>query len=131
MTPPSGQALLLTTDLIFETKIRSTGQAVGMAVTTVRSTDQLREALDASNPAVVLIDLDAFAERVEPIVALALAHKLKPRVVAYGSHVEAALLQRASDAGAHQVMPRSRFSVELPRLLQSCMPGSQSAASEE
>jgi hypothetical protein len=39
-------------------------------------------------------------------------------VLAFGSHVDAARLQQARDAGCAEVMPRSRLSNELPALLQ-------------
>jgi hypothetical protein len=37
-----------------------------------------------------------------------------PRVIAYGSHVEAATLHAAREAGCDLVLPRSRFVEELP-----------------
>lgn len=39
------------------------------------------------------------------------------RVVAYGSHVDKALLARAEEAGCTEVMARSRFFSRLPDLL--------------
>ena len=45
---------------------------------------------------------------------LADASASMPRVVAYGSHVEAATLHAARTAGCDLVLPRSRFVEELP-----------------
>lgn len=39
------------------------------------------------------------------------------RVVAYGSHVDTALLAAAEDAGCTEVLPRSRFFSRLPQIL--------------
>ncbi len=39
------------------------------------------------------------------------------RVIAYGSHVEKALLESAAEAGVAEVMPRSQFFFRLPSLL--------------
>jgi hypothetical protein len=40
-----------------------------------------------------------------------------PRVVAYGSHVDAAGLRAAREAGGDVVLPRSKFVEELPHKL--------------
>ncbi|MBW3555922.1 MAG: hypothetical protein KY454_03180 [Actinobacteria bacterium] len=39
------------------------------------------------------------------------------RVIAYGSHVDRALLAAAHDAGCDEVLPRSQFFSRLPQLL--------------
>jgi hypothetical protein len=40
-----------------------------------------------------------------------------PRVVAYGPHVDAALLRAARDAGCDPVLPRSKFVEQLSQAL--------------
>lgn len=104
-------------DLIFETKIRSTAQALGVAVCIVRSTDSLKAALDASPARLVIVDLNTAAPDACAAVAVARAHLSNPRIIAYVSHVDAQLAAKAREAGAHQVLPRSRFHLELPDLL--------------
>jgi hypothetical protein len=42
-----------------------------------------------------------------------------PRVIAYGSHVDKALLESAAEAGVAEVLPRSQFFYRLPSLLTS------------
>ncbi|HUP86462.1 MAG TPA: hypothetical protein VM143_12410 [Acidimicrobiales bacterium] len=44
------------------------------------------------------------------------------RVVAYGSHVDKALLAAAGDAGCTEVLPRSQFFSRLPQLLGGAQP---------
>jgi DNA-binding NarL/FixJ family response regulator len=44
-----------------------------------------------------------------------------PHVVAYGSHVDAATLRAAREAGCDPVLPRSKFVEELPRALAEWM----------
>ena len=44
-----------------------------------------------------------------------------PRMVAYGSHVDAAVLRAAREAGCDPVLPRSKFVEELPRALPEWM----------
>ena len=46
-----------------------------------------------------------------------------PRVVAYGSHVEAATLHAARVAGCDPVLPRSRFVEDLPEALPGWLDG--------
>ena len=59
-------------------------------------------AVDAS---VVIIDLAAYADAVPVVRAAAPA----ARIVAFGSHVDASVLDDARAAGADLVLPRSRF----------------------
>jgi CheY-like chemotaxis protein len=45
--------------------------------------------------------------------------------IAYGSHVDKARLDEARTAGCDEVMPRSKFSAELPDLLRRHFDGSR------
>jgi len=105
-------------DLLFETKIRSTGQAIGADLRIVRSIAELRSALAAA-PAMLIIDLNNCGGQDAEAITLAKSTTPAPRVIAYVSHVDHDLAQRASLAGADEVMPRSRFTTVLPHLLQS------------
>src|SRR5258708_25685616 len=52
------------------------------------------------------------------------AFRASTPVIAFGSHVATSRLQAARDAGCTEVMPRSRFSADLPELLtQYCHTG--------
>lgn len=104
------------TDLIFETKIRSTAHSLGATLTTVRSIASLSAELDRSRPTLVIVDLNAAGDAIEA-VSVAHAHASHPRVVAYVSHVDVDLARRAQSAGADEVMPRSQFTNELPKIL--------------
>jgi hypothetical protein len=69
-------------------------------------------------PRVVFADLAA-GELVAP-AALAAFQKLAGAgtpFVAFGSHVDTAALAAAKAAGCAEVMPRSKFSAELPALI--------------
>lgn len=104
------------TDLIFETKIRSTAQSLGATLATVRSIAALAAGLDRSQTSLVIVDLNAAGDPIEA-VTVAKAHASHPRVVAYVSHVDVDLARRAQAAGANEVMPRSRFVTNLTELL--------------
>lgn len=59
----------------------------------------------ASDAEVVVVDLARFADMVGAVRAAAPA----AHVVAYGAHVDAAMLERALQDGADLVLPRSQF----------------------
>lgn len=115
------QCVALVTDMIFETKIRATAKAVGVDLTTAASLDEFREALDNHDPGLVLIDLNEVSCSPIEAVALAKGHQSCPQVLAYCSHVQTELQHAAAQAGADKVWPRSRFSMQLPLLLQNLL----------
>jgi len=108
--------LLAINDLIFETKVRATGQATGVVVRCVRSAAELSAQLEGAAVSLVVIDLNSVADAIDAIQT-AITHDHSPRVLAFVSHVDTDLARRARDAGAHDVLPRSRFVSELPALL--------------
>ena len=108
--------VLAINDLIFETKVRATAQAMGVAVRCVRSTTELTMQLEAGAVSLVVIDLNTVSDAIDA-VRMAVAHDRSPKVLAFVSHVDLDLAQQARDAGAHDVLPRSRFVVELPAIL--------------
>ena len=111
--------IALVTDLIFSTKITSTGKAVGNPLLVARTLDKLREHLDAAGAAPVTLLVDLNSANVDPLAAITLAkaHPAAPRVIAFLSHVQVDLAAAARTAGADQVMARSAFSAQLPALL--------------
>jgi len=78
---------------------RSRISAVVDGIEFVTAVDDVRDA------DVVVVDLARFADMVAAVRAAAPA----ARVVAYGAHVDEALLERARQDGADQVLPRSQF----------------------
>ncbi len=106
----------LVTDLMFSTKISSTGAAVNVPVRVVRTADDLEP-----GATLLLVDLDAEGafdaiERCRTMIPA-------PRIVAFGPHVRADLLAAAREAGADEVLPRSAFVARLPDLLRTGPPG--------
>jgi CheY-like chemotaxis protein len=113
---PSHAGILVTGDLIFSTKITGTAQLLGLEVRVVSSAAAVLERIRSEAPQCILLDLSLSSLTSELIREIVLAAAGKP-VVAFGSHVDAARLQAARDAGCTDVMPRSRLSGELPALL--------------
>lgn len=116
----TGRVVTVLNDMIFETKIRSTAQALGIETKIVHSTAALTAELEAIRPSLLIVDLNTAGV---DAVAAGNVHIPRPYVVAFVSHVDRDLAKQAAEAGADQVMPRSRFTAELPRILQThCIP---------
>ena len=118
-SPTARSVIVLIDDLIFETKIRSTAASLGVAAAVVKSATDLSAALDAEAAALVIVDLNTGGRDVLEAIRTSVGHASQPHVLAFVSHVDEDLATRAREAGAHEVMPRSRFSAELPRLLET------------
>ena len=110
-----GRVIALTSDLIFSSKISAAGTAAGVMLTIVRSLPTLQAHLSDS-PRLLLVDLDI--ADVDPIAAITLARgrPQPPKIIAFGSHVEAEKLTLARAVGA-EVIPRSVFAKNLDELL--------------
>ena len=110
-------ALLVSTDLIFSTKITGTARAMGVEVEVVGSVADVAGRIQSAGPRCVLLDLGLASlspERIHEIVQASAG----AAVLAFGSHVDTARLQQARDAGCSEVMPRSRLATSLPQLLE-------------
>jgi DNA-binding NarL/FixJ family response regulator len=112
------RGLLLSDDLIFASRITGTARALGLEVRQMRTADALVELAGREPPSGVLIDLGfPHLELPELLRRLAEACPAMPRVVAYGSHVDAAGLRAAREVGCDLVLPRSKFVEDLPKEL--------------
>jgi CheY-like chemotaxis protein len=108
--------LLLTRDLMFLSKVTGTAAALGFRIETVGAIGELQSRAEATRPRAVFIDLAA-AEFDPRAVLERLNIEPRPLVIAFGSHVDVERLELARAAGCDEVLPRSRFSANLPELL--------------
>lgn len=107
----------MVTDMVFGTKLAATARAVNAHVAVCGSQGALRSALDERSPRLVIVDLEASVPDVNAVIREAVGHACGPTVLAYGPHVDVAAAEAATQAGAHLVWPRSRFSARLTDLL--------------
>lgn len=115
---PEAAGLLLSDDLMFTSRITGVAQQLGMRVTPVRFADRLLAGAREASPACVIVDLANPGLRIGELVdGLRQACPSVPYLVAYGSHVDAAGLKAARDAGCDLVLPRSKFVEVLPAAL--------------
>lgn len=107
-------------DLFFLAKIQQTAKQVGAALRTVRAADFHPQTLRRDTPALLVCDLNATsANVVELIRQMKADEELKQvPVVAFLSHVQVDLQRAAEEAGADQVLPRSKFTAHLAQILQ-------------
>jgi CheY-like chemotaxis protein len=112
---PAG--LLLSDDLIFASRIRAVAAAHGVAVTTVRTPAELLARVEMDPPTCVILDANLAGLALEDLCGRLKRREPTVNVVAYGSHVDAATLRVARDAGCDVVLPRSKFVEELEAAL--------------
>lgn len=109
--------LVVINDLIFQTKIQSTAHSLGFFTHQLSSADTIGAVLGEFFPGLVIFDLNsARGEIFGAIEALRTAAD-RPHVVAFCSHVDVALMDRARLAGADEVLARSQFTRDLPQII--------------
>jgi DNA-binding NtrC family response regulator len=103
-------------DLFFQAKILETAKQVGVDVRTFTTSNALLTEIKKQAPNLVIVDLNA---RNKPLEAIESVHGAAPQLplIAFLSHVQVDLAQRASAAGSTKVMPRSQFTRELATIL--------------
>lgn len=108
--------LALVDDIFFQAKILETARQLGIEVRACATAEALLDAIAASAPRLIVVDLNA---RGNPVAAIeqmqARAHQIP--VVAFLSHVQVELAERARAAGCRSVMPRSQFTRNLATIL--------------
>jgi CheY-like chemotaxis protein len=110
--------LLLSDDLMFTSRIVGVARDLGLTVRSARSTDALLNLARQHALCCVILDLaNAGLVLTELMRELRALPGVLPRVVAYGSHVDAESLRAARAAGCDPVFPRSKFVEELPNAL--------------
>jgi hypothetical protein len=127
------RVLALVPDLLFGSRVQGSLGAAGHDVELIADEDRLRERLadpDAPSAAVLVVDLtDAELDGAGIVRSLSSAGELGPtRTLAFYSHVDAAVRERAESAGFDMVVPRSRMAREGPELVGRLAAGISPAA---
>jgi CheY-like chemotaxis protein len=107
-------AILLSDDLIFTSRVAGTARDLGLRVTPARTPAALLELARQQMPTCVIVDLAYPGLAVGELVGELGGLPARPRVVAYGPHVDTAMLRAARAAGCDVVLPRSKFVEALP-----------------
>jgi len=111
--------LAVVDDLLFTVKISDAAKRVGLDAEFLKSEQDVVERAAEQKPLLIILDLNA--NSVQP---LKLIEKLKSNgdlkqisLIAFLSHVQGELKQKAQEAGANMVMARSAFSQNLQQIL--------------
>jgi CheY-like chemotaxis protein len=110
---PASPGLLLSDDLIFTSRIVGTARALGLTLVAGRSGAELLELALLSPPPCVIVDLDNPGLALPEMVRALGQISPRPRIVAYGPHINAEKLHGARVAGCDTVLPRSKFVEQL------------------
>jgi DNA-binding NarL/FixJ family response regulator len=110
----------LISDLFFRAKVESAAENLEIELKLVSSPDLFSET-DSETCSLVIVDLTLKPGAVDKILAEVRNLFPESRLIAYGPHVEKDLMRKARSAGADEVIPRSRFSRELPKILRSAI----------
>jgi CheY-like chemotaxis protein len=98
-------------DMFFASKIRAVAEAVGVEISFPRNKEALVE--KAREARLILVDLHN--QKMDPIEV---ARELRgTNLIGFFSHVETELQRKALAAGFDQVLPRSAFARDLPKIL--------------
>jgi DNA-binding NarL/FixJ family response regulator len=123
--------LMLCDDLIFFSRVAATARASGLLVKQVKTASDLLKHALTTPPACVILDLQNPGLVLTNLLdELRASQNPMPRVIAYGSHVEAETLRAARTAGCDAVMPRSRFVEVLDSQLRDWMRRSEESLSK-
>lgn len=112
-------AIVLIDDLFFHAKLHQTAKLTGVTLETVSTGEQFLKSAAANPSALLIVDLNARQGALEAVETLGKsAEPGNPRrVIAFLSHVQTDLAQKARAAGCEQVMPRSQFTQNLAEIL--------------
>jgi len=112
----SGTVLALVDDIFFQARISATEKQVGVELKMFGAAKALVAAAGSADGELIVIDLNARADAIGALNQLRDAGNQTP-VVAFLSHVQTELAERARAAGCTEVMPRSKFTQELAAIL--------------
>jgi DNA-binding NarL/FixJ family response regulator len=118
---PDVIALSLIADLIFSVQVEDAAKRLGFRVATVSTPDKAIVALKQGRASFFVLDLTAAGDQVAEVVKAAKAAPYPVAVLAFGPHEDCEAQQVAQAAGADLVVPRSRFSREMAKLMIACL----------
>ena len=105
-------------DLLFTVKITGTARELGCRVVVAGDVERASAMIAEHRPRAVFVDLAAGPLAApESLVALQGTAGPETPFIAFGSHVDVQALAAARAAGCREVMPRSKFSAELPAIV--------------
>jgi CheY-like chemotaxis protein len=112
-----GRVVVLMDDLFFQMKVAETAKHLGLEFKVAANGEVLSTMLEPPTK-LVIVDLNAKSDPVATIARLRATQKQLP-VISFLSHVQTELAAQAKAAGSTEVMPRSVFTQNLARILET------------
>ena len=106
----------LVDDLFFQSKIVETARHAGVDLKLCATSEAFLAEITRSTPSLAIVDLNARSNPLAAIEHLQASGNHVP-VIGYLSHVQTELTERAKAAGCREVMPRSKFTINLATIL--------------
>jgi CheY-like chemotaxis protein len=110
------QVLAFVDDLFFQAKLVETARQVGVDLRTCTSPEALGDEIEHATPRLVIVDLNAGSDPFEAVKRVQASAAEIP-LIAFLSHVQTDLAERARSAGCRDVMPRSKFTLNMATIL--------------
>ena len=108
-------------ELFFSTKITEVCKTLGVEHCVARSKERLEILLAEEIPSLVLLDLGIASGDGTELASVALTYPACRRIVGFYSHTADDLRQSALGIGMKEVLPRSRFFVIMPEIIQESL----------
>lgn len=118
MTSLLPRVLIVSSDLFFSSQLRSATERAGAAADIVMDAAQAASRAQSDRFDALIIDLEAPGLNLKPLLG-SLPIEGRPRVIAFGPHVQEQRLEAARAAGCDQVVSRGQIARGLPELLSS------------
>lgn len=106
------EVVALVDDIFFQAKMQETAKHVGITLRTCASPEALLGEIETCTPRLIVVDLNSRNQPMEVLERLQSSASTIPRL-AFLSHVQVDIAQRAREAGCTNVMPRSKFTRDL------------------
>jgi DNA-binding NtrC family response regulator len=110
------EVVALIDDIFFQAKLLETAKQVGVEVRTCATVNALDAEIARATPRLIVVDLNARSGAFEALERLQAGGGKIP-LIAFLSHVQVDLAERARAAGCTDVMPRSKFTQNLATIL--------------
>ena len=113
------EVLALVDDLFFSSKIVSTSRLCGVPTQILKTREEIFQRAKPEAVKLIIVDLNGReTQPVQAIQELKASSKLSEiPILAYFSHVQTELHEKAQKAGARWILPRSVFSARLAKIL--------------
>src|SRR5258708_13608045 len=102
-------AIVLIDDLFFQAKLFETAKLTGITLETAATGEQLLKAAAVNPEALVIVDLNARQGALDAVEQLCKVPGNPRRVIAFLSHVQTELAERARPPRVPHLSPRSNF----------------------